>query len=307
MLNTYLSQCSCVICHELKSIKGIHSHYIRSHTDEGRELGKQNGRIGAQTGKTTIYNKSMSTCKKYYLSPVLCKECNCVIDWFSKNNKFCSNVCSGIYSNKLRPKGHSSRTQGNTGRIAKLSKDKVKITNLKPKYTRVSFCCYCGKCFPGKTKTCSQECFTNHMIRQANSRPKHFRPANRAKIIYNGIGLGSAYELSVCMSLDKYGVKWEVPNGMKYLDNTNKVKTYYADLYLPEFNVYLDPKNDYLINNPNPYHGYKDSDKINWAENYNNVKIIILDKNHLAWPDIKILINGRDSQTRTDTNFFDGT
>lgn len=38
--------------------------------------------------------------------------------------------------------------------------------------------------------------------------------------------------------------------------------TYTPDFYLPEYNVYLDPKNDYLINNINPGLGFKDVDKI---------------------------------------------
>ena len=48
----------------------------------------------------------------------------------------------------------------------------------------------------------------------------------------------------------------------------------------PNFN--LDPKNDYLIK--------KDKRKIELTEQYNNVKIIVLDKEHLEWEDIKKLL-----------------
>jgi hypothetical protein len=65
---------------------------------------------------------------------------------------------------------------------------------------------------------------------------------------------------------------------------------YTPDFYLPEYDVYLDPKNDFLINNNNPSLGYKDTDKIKWVELYNNIKIIILDKNHLVWDKIKEII-----------------
>lgn len=48
--------------------------------------------------------------------------------------------------------------------------------------------------------------------------------------------------------------------------------------------------NDFLINNNNLSLGYKDTDKIKWVELYNNIKIIILDKNHLIWDKIKEII-----------------
>lgn len=48
--------------------------------------------------------------------------------------------------------------------------------------------------------------------------------------------------------------------------------------------------NDFLINNNNLSLGYKDTDKIKWVELYNNIKIIILDKNHLVWDKIKEII-----------------
>ena len=49
-----------------------------------------------------------------------------------------------------------------------------------------------------------------------------------------------------------------------------------------EYDVYLDPKNDYLINKINESDGYNDVDKINWVSLQNNVKIYILNKNNLS-------------------------
>lgn len=108
--------------------------------------------------------------------------------------------------------------------------------------------------------------------------------------IYNGFTFDSSYEISVVESLDKNNVLWEKPTGFHYIDDNN-VKHYYTpDIYLPEYDVYLDPKNDFLINNINPNLGYRDVDKIKWVNEQNNIKVIILDKNNLSWENIKKLI-----------------
>ena len=62
---------------------------------------------------------------------------------------------------------------------------------------------------------------------------------------------------------------------------------YYPDFYLPEYNVYLDPKNDYLINNKSKRFGITDVEKIEKVEQQNGIKIILLDKDNLTWENIK--------------------
>ena len=58
---------------------------------------------------------------------------------------------------------------------------------------------------------------------------------------------------------------------------------YFPDFYLPEYNVYLDPKNDYLIKTGQARLGISDKDKIELVSKQNSVNIIILDKNHLLY------------------------
>ena len=65
-------------------------------------------------------------------------------------------------------------------------------------------------------------------------------------------------------------------------------------LSLPnDYDIYLDPKNDYLINHSNPTLGYNDCEKIDWVMEQNDVRIIILDKTQLTWDKIEELIKGR--------------
>lgn len=62
---------------------------------------------------------------------------------------------------------------------------------------------------------------------------------------------------------------------MLYGDN----KKYFADFYLTKHDVYLDPKNDYLIG--------QDANKIELVIKENNVRLIVLNKKQLSWEYIK--------------------
>lgn len=113
---------------------------------------------------------------------------------------------------------------------------------------------------------------------------------HRIKYEVNGIQVDSSYEKVVAQSLTENNINWERAKRFQYKDLTNKVHYYTPDFYLPKYNVYLDPKNDYLINNVNPILGYKDLDKINWVMEQNNIKVIVLNKDHLTWDKLKDLL-----------------
>ena len=114
------------------------------------------------------------------------------------------------------------------------------------------------------------------------------RPSKR--ITYKGKTLGSTYELSVVISLDENNIVWDVCKRIPYIDPLGKKRTYTPDIYLVEYNVYLDPKNDFLINNINPSLGFSDKDKIKLVEEQNKIKVLILNKNQLGWETIKTLL-----------------
>lgn len=102
------------------------------------------------------------------------------------------------------------------------------------------------------------------------------------KFVYNGIILDSTYEITFAKNLNENNIKWIRPKLFLYkLQNVEH--RYYPDFYLPEYNIYVDTKNDYLINNVNPRFGITDVEKTKLVEKQNNIKIIILDKNHLSF------------------------
>jgi len=107
------------------------------------------------------------------------------------------------------------------------------------------------------------------------------------KCEYNGHKFGSSYEVEVAKSLDNNSIRWVKPKKFNYTDPFYKSRQYTPDFYLPDFDVYLDPKNDFLINNINPSMGFSDCDKIKIVEKTHSIRVLILDKNMLTWSKIQ--------------------
>lgn len=106
---------------------------------------------------------------------------------------------------------------------------------------------------------------------------------------YNNIKLDSSYEVLLAKDLDDNNIQWERCDKFLYhIDG--KAHWYTPDFYLPEYNIYLDPKNDFLIENINPKLGFKDIDKINQVMLENNINILILNKDQLTWEAIKTML-----------------
>ena len=127
---------------------------------------------------------------------------------------------------------------------------------------------------------------TKQKLSEIRSRNLNENAFYSKRTVYNGITLDSSYELKVAQDLDKNGILWIRPKSLKWNDN-GQIRIYIPDFYLPDYDIYLDPKNDYLIK--------KDKRKIRLAEEYNNVKIFVIDKNTLCWDKIKKVICGSET------------
>ena len=107
-----------------------------------------------------------------------------------------------------------------------------------------------------------------------------YRPHPNRGMRYNGVWFDSSWEVKVAKSLDFNNIIWERPKtGFVWSDQGN---TYYPDFYLSEYDVYLDPKNEYLRE--------KDRLKIAEAQSRNKIKVIVLDEFHLEWDKIALLL-----------------
>lgn len=103
-----------------------------------------------------------------------------------------------------------------------------------------------------------------------------YRPHPNRGQFYNGVWLDSKWELRVAISLDENNVRWERPSeGFIWND---KGQRYFPDFYLPEFDVYLDPKNSYLQ--------VKDKEKIEQVQLRHGIKVLVLGEQQLTWDKI---------------------
>ena len=66
-------------------------------------------------------------------------------------------------------------------------------------------------------------------------------------IEYNGVMLDSTWELELAKRLDSLGIDWIRPEPIKWIDGENVEHNYFADFYLKNYDIYLDPKNPYAI------------------------------------------------------------
>lgn len=97
-----------------------------------------------------------------------------------------------------------------------------------------------------------------------------------------GIILESSYEVRTAEILDSLCIDWiKVRHGYIW-DDSGKRRRYVPDFYLPKYNLFLDPKNDYLIK--------KDKRKINSAMELNNIKVVILSNDMINKEFIELLV-----------------
>ena len=62
----------------------------------------------------------------------------------------------------------------------------------------------------------------------------------------NVVNLDSSWEVEIAQYLDKNKIKWVRPVPIPYTID-NQLHHYYPDFYLPDYDVYLDPKNSYVV------------------------------------------------------------
>jgi DNA-binding transcriptional MerR regulator len=107
-----------------------------------------------------------------------------------------------------------------------------------------------------------------------------YRPHPNKGMRYKDIWFDSTWEVIVAKSLDESSIPWTRPkNGFIWTDTGRR---YYPDFYLTDHDIYLDPKNDYLIK--------KDCEKIQQACIRNNIRVIVLNSSQLSWDKIKTLL-----------------
>jgi len=203
---------------------------------------------------------------EYNKHPKLCLNCNSPISYDKKGNTFCGSVCSGSYNTKGRKLDDSIKKKisetlldgFNSGRLKPLNPCGVSSIrrHFEKKFSRVSFksCKICNKLFTVRSsnpengrKTCSDEC-----SQKASFAHRKYQNGKRKTIPYNNLTQGivyleSSWELEIAELLDSLNIEWIRPKFIPWIDSNNKKRLYFPDFYLPNYHVYLDPKNPYCM------------------------------------------------------------
>lgn len=86
--------------------------------------------------------------------------------------------------------------------------------------------------------------------------------------------LESSWELELAKILDELVIQWIRPDSMNWIDDNGVTHKYFADFYLMESNLYLDPKA--------PAFQARDSRKIELVSSQNNVIVLVLGKDQIT-------------------------
>jgi hypothetical protein len=283
-LETHISKLSNCICCGKKTSTSFNKYCSSScAATVNNKFRTPRNSVGIETSSSLKDNYSTNPHGPYTLVSQ-CKVCG---KWFPKTGKrlTCSDTCAKTAMGVRLPESDSTAKSSNTTKTKKSSYNRP----TKPPYSKVSQCKECGKWFHNTTErsTCSTKCARAIISRTATNNPNFGgNQNNHAYGWYDSpfagrVWLESSYEYRVAKDLDDHGIPWIRPPYMHYVLNGLK-KKYFADFYLPDQDIYLDPKNDWIIP--------KDIPKINQAMLYNNVIIHILTKDQLSWAAIQELL-----------------
>jgi hypothetical protein len=242
-----IRRCCCILCKNEVAINQLDRHYGSAQCTKGK---------CGFTKNTAPKNLFCFYCDKE------CKNLNSL-----KNHE---RLCAKNPNRMPHPKGMLGKESWNKG------KTKETDPRIMQQKETLLHSIATGKVIPRRTSHTDE--YKDRMSILACERlQKHSKYSKN--IEYNGAILESTFELRTAQILDELDIKWiKVRQGYVWDDN-GKRRRYVPDFYLPDFDVFLDPKNDYLIK--------KDKRKIESAMSINNIKVFVLSESQITEEYIK--------------------
>lgn len=199
---------------------------------------------------------------KYNENPTLCKCCNAPQEYSKRKNQFCSKSCAASYNNTGRVRTEESKQK--TGKSLKLAyslltddekKNRNRFIPTRGKHADVEFICpVCsGKFMIPYTQRFRKTCGADDCKIQASVGIRSYQNGSRKPIwFYNPyeskeVLLDSSWEVKTAELLASKDIKWIRPPFIKWQDKQGKTRRYFPDFYLPDYDIYLDPKNPYCL------------------------------------------------------------
>lgn len=133
--------------------------------------------------------------------------------------------------------------------------EKFSVENIKCKIHSYKKCNGCENLFVRarakgnhERKTCSEECKIEAQVgertyQNGSRKPEYYYNENTDKEVL----LESSWEVEVAELLDELNISWTRPDPVPWEDENGKEHYYYPDFFLPNHNLYLDPKNPYCM------------------------------------------------------------
>ena len=170
----------------------------------------------------------------------ICKHCQQRFDtsdkpagWMANHSRWCSNNPKrNVYSKDLA-KARASKTQ--EGR--RVAAEKIKKLHEEGRYDHLNHKTFLGKKHTEESKK---------KISEGALKSTH-RRLRKGVVFYKGVMLDSSWELALAKRLDELQINWIRPEPIQWVDEKSICHNYFADFYLPDYDLYLDPKNPHAI------------------------------------------------------------
>jgi hypothetical protein len=152
--------CSCIDCKKQFSSLGIDTHYLRSH-------GNSEEKNVFARASIVNKNKAEKIKEEYYKSPKKCNNCNLILEYSKRNNRFCSQSCRAKTTNYERKINGYSMPETSRQKI------KEKLSLFSGPYSKVYFrCCkFCENLFT--TTTRKQVCSNCQHLKWKNNKDQY--------------------------------------------------------------------------------------------------------------------------------------
>lgn len=170
-----------------------------------------------------------------------------------RSNQYCSRKCASVHRQiLLRADPFRAQQRG-----AKISQ-KVKCARQEGKYRppmspETRRCVTCNAPYSVlpyiPKQTCSDKCFRELLRKNSSANPNCGGENYSRKTWYKGVSMDSSWEVKVAEWLDAHDIRWVRDRKMCliWIDEKGNPRRYHPDFFLPDWGVYVEPKNQHLI------------------------------------------------------------
>lgn len=206
----------------------------------------------------TAKKKALQVKESYTAHPNKCKNCGKSLTYKQRKNKYCSNSCAATINNSIRDNSNRVFSDEGLANIIHANKSRnrqgnklIALENKKLYSKSPNRCKICNNALPYKKRnhsTCSAACLSELFSKNAKEHSLGGE-TNYRKFKYKDIWMDSSWEVDLAKWMDSKNIRWVRTKeiSFEWVDADKNTRIYYPDFYLQDLDIYLDPKNSYLI------------------------------------------------------------